>query len=198
MTMKGIGAIILAAGESKRMGSPKMLLPFKDKTVIETVIENVLAAGIEETRVVLGAYRDDILKIIGKYQIGYCVNEDYKTGMLSSVQHGFASLPYGCRAALVMPGDKPMIEPQEIIRVIEAYLDSGKGLVMPVYKKKRGHPLVVDASYFEEVLNLPEAEGLRRLSIIHPDDVYEVKTDDPGVLHDVDTREDYLLAINKI
>ena len=118
--------------------------------------------------------------------------------MLSSVKCGFASLPDGCRAVIVMPGDQPMIEPQEIIRVTDAYHASGKGLVMPVHKKKRGHPLLVDACYFDEVKRIPEEEGLRRLAVIHPDDVLEVQTNDPGVLKDIDTREDYLLAINNI
>lgn len=196
--MKGVSAIILAAGESKRMGSPKMLLPFRNKTVIETVIENVMAAGLEDVILVLGAEMDKIRKFTEKYPVRHCHNENYKSGMLSSVRCGFAFLPAGCRATLVMPGDQPMIKPKEIIRVMEAYRDSGKGLVMPVYKKKRGHPLMVDARYFEEVQEIPEEEGLRRLSVIHPDDVSEVKTDDSGVLNDIDTREDYLLAINKI
>lgn len=196
--MKGISAIVLAAGESRRMGSPKMLLPFRNKTVIETVIENVLGAGVEDVIVVLGAHMDKIKKLTEKYPVRHCHNENYKSGMLSSVRCGFALLQAGCRAALVMPGDQPVIKPKEIIRVMEAYSDSGKGLVMPVYEKKRGHPLMVDARYYEEVKNIPEEEGLRSLSVIHPDDVLEVKTDDPGVLNDIDTREDYLLAINKI
>jgi len=196
--MKGISAIVLAAGESRRMGSPKMLLPFRNKTVIETVIENVLGAGVEDVIVVLGAQMDKIKKFSEKYPVRNCYNDKYRSGMLSSVRCGFALLPADCRAALVMPGDQPMIKPKEIIRVMEAYSDSGKGLVMPVYEKKRGHPLMVDARYYEEVKNIPEEEGLRSLSVIHPDDVLEVKTDDPGVLNDIDTREDYLLAINKI
>lgn len=196
--MKGISAIVLAAGESKRMGSPKMLLPFGDRNVIEKVIENVLEAGVEDVIVVLGAQMDKIKKFSEKYPVRNCYNDKYRSGMLSSVRCGFALLPADCRAALVMPGDQPMIKPKEIIRVMEAYSDSGKGLVMPVYEKKRGHPLMVDARYYEEVKNIPEEEGLRSLSVIHPDDVLEVKTDDPGVLNDIDTREDYLLAINKI
>jgi CTP:molybdopterin cytidylyltransferase MocA len=63
---------------------------------------------------------------------------------------------------------------------------------------RRGHPLVVAARSFEEVKNMSDEGGLRRLSVIHPDDVYEVQTNDPGVLNDIDTREDYLMAINKI
>ena len=67
--MKGISAIVLAAGESKRMGSPKMLLPFGNKTVVETVIENTMAAGIEDVMVVLGSESDEIMKVTGKYPI---------------------------------------------------------------------------------------------------------------------------------
>ena len=197
-TMKNISAIILAAGESKRMGSPKMLLPFGNRTIIETVLDNVIAAGIEDVIVVLGADMRKIRTVIGRRQVRHCYNDNYKTGMLSSVKCGFAFLSAGCDAALVIPGDQPEITPQEIRKVMDACHKSGKGLVMPVYNKKRGHPLLVADRYFEEVKNMSDEGGLRRLSVIHPDDVYEVPTGDPGVLHDIDTREDYLKAINKI
>jgi molybdenum cofactor cytidylyltransferase len=196
--MKNISAIVLAAGESKRMGSPKMLLPFNDRTIIETVLDNVIAAGIEDVIVVLGADMRKIKMVLEKYPIRHCYNDNYRAGMFSSVKCGFAILPAGCNAALVIPGDQPQIAPREISRVVEACHVSGKGLVMPVCNGKRGHPLVVAVRYFEEVKNMSDEGGLRRLSILHPDDVYEVQTNDPGVLHDIDTREDYLLAINKI
>jgi len=190
--MTGIWAIVLAAGESRRMGSPKMMLPFNRTTVIGQVIENVLAAGKIDTLVITGAERDEIMKAINRYPVQHSYNENYSSGMLSSVQCGFAFLPDDCHAALIMPGDQPMISTREITKVIEAWKASGKGIVMPAYDGKRGHPLVVDMKYRAEVLSLPEEEGLRALAARHPDDVLEAETDDPSVLRDIDTREDYL------
>jgi len=191
-------AIVLAAGESRRMGSPKMLLPFNGMTVIEQVITNVQAANPGDILVVLGSGRDEIVRIIAKYAVMNCYNDNFKRGMLSSVQCGFACLPDNYRAALILPGDQPMIAPREITRVIKAWQASGKGIVMPVFKGRRGHPLIVDIKYRDEVLTLPEKDGLRALADYHPDDVQEAETDDPSVLRDIDTREDYLNEINLI
>lgn len=195
--MNGIWAIVLAAGESRRMGSPKMLLPYNDVTVIEQVICNLLDADIDRVVVVLGANRDGIMKLTRSFDVFHCYNEDYKDGMLSSVKCGFYSLPQGCTAALIMPGDQPMTGPGEINRVIRAFLESDKGLVMATHNGKRGHPLIVDMKYADEVLNLPEGEGLRALAAMHPGDVLESDTDDSSVLRDIDTQEDYMNEISK-
>jgi molybdenum cofactor cytidylyltransferase len=195
--MNGIWAIVLAAGESRRMGSPKMLLPYNDMTVIEQVVNNLLDADIDRVVVVLGANREDIMKVTRSYDVFHCYNEDYKGGMLSSVKCGFFSLPQGCTGALIMPGDQPMTGPGEINRVIRTFLESGKGLVMAAHNGKRGHPLIVDMKYADEVLNLPEDEGLRALAARHPEDVLESDTDDSSVLRDIDTQEDYMNEISK-
>jgi molybdenum cofactor cytidylyltransferase len=195
--MNGIWAIVLAAGESGRMGSPKMLLPYNDVTVIEQVILNLLDSDIDRVVVVLGAGREEIMSVTRRYDVFHCYNEDYQTGMLSSVKCGFYSIPRGCTGALIMPGDQPMTGPGEINRVIRTFLESDKGLVMAAHNGKRGHPLIVDMKYADEVLNLPEGEGLRVLAVRHPEDVLESDTDDSSVLRDIDTLEDYMNEISK-
>jgi len=198
LIMRELCAIVLAAGESRRMGSPKMLLPFNGMTVIEQVLTNIQAADTGDILVVLGSGRDEIIRAITKYPVIHCYNKNYKSGMLSSVQCGFASLPDHCRAALILPGDQPMIGPREISRVAHAWKESGKGIVMPVFNGRRGHPLIVDLKYRTEVFSLDGMQGLRVLADLHPDDIYEAETDDPSVLRDIDTREDYLNEINLI
>lgn len=194
--MNGIWAIVLAAGESRRMGSPKMLLPYNDVTVIEQVIRNLMDSDIDRVVVVLGANREEIMTVTRQYDVFHCYNEEYRKGMLSSVKCGFYSLPQGCTGALIMPGDQPMTGPGEINRVIRAFLESDRGLVMAAHNGKRGHPLIVDLKYADEVLNLPEGEGLRLLAQSHPDDVLESDTDDSSVLRDIDTQEDYMNEIS--
>ena len=195
--MTGIWAIVLAAGESKRMGSPKMLLPYNDVTIIEQVIRNLMDSGVDRVVVVVGANREDIMKVTRRYDVFHCYNENYKSGMLSSVKCGFWSLPEGCLAALIMPGDQPMTGPGEISRVISTFAESDKGLVMAAHGGIRGHPLIVDMKYMDEVLSLSDSEGLRALAERHPDDVLESDTDDPSVLRDIDTQEDYMNEISK-
>lgn len=196
--MSEICAIVLAAGESKRMGSPKMLLPYRGATIIETVIQNIASSSVEKILVVLGADRYKILKLISEYPVMHCYNADYKTGMLSSVKCGFSRLPDDYLAALVFPGDQPMIDAQVINIVINAWQETGKGIIIPTYRGKRGHPLLIDRKYTNEIMTLDESEGLRVLAQKNPEDVKEIETDNPLILKDIDTVEDYRNEINRI
>ena len=197
-SMNKIWAIILAAGESKRMKVPKMLLPFNDKTMIEKVIENVTGSEVFNTLVVLGSHKDEIMGSIKHLPVNHCYNENYRDGMLSSVKCGFKNLPGQCKAVLIFPGDQPLIEPFVINKIIAAYRRTGKGIVIPVYKKKRGHPLLVDFRYSSSVDALDSSEGLNSLAQNNPQDVCEVSINSPGIIIDFDTKEDYLNEINRI
>lgn len=195
--MKGIWAIVLAAGESRRMGSPKMMLPYEGMTIIEKVLENVLASDVEKVVTVLGSHKEEVLKVIEKYPVLHCYNSNFKDGMLSSVKCGFEFLPSEFRAAMVLLGDQPMVETSVINKLIKAYNETGKGILVPVFQNKRGHPLMVDKKYRDEIINLDDPEGLKGLLLRHPDDLLEVNTENPSVLDDIDTREDYNNQINK-
>jgi molybdenum cofactor cytidylyltransferase len=195
--MGEIWAIILAAGESKRMKVPKMLLPFHGKTMIEKVVENVAGSEVFRTLVVVGAFRDEILGAISHTGVSSCYNENYRNGMLSSVKCGFRNLPALYDAVVVFPGDQPFIEPDVINSLIEAYRKTGKGIIIPVYRKKRGHPVLISSKYRDAIGSLDENEGLRSLSLMFKEDVSEVKTSSPGILKDFDTKEDYLNELNK-
>ena len=195
--MGEIWGMILAAGESKRMEVPKMLLPFGNLTMIEKVIDNIYASGVKKIIVVLGADHDKILKTIGLKHVIHCYNDNYKEGMLSSVKCGFKSLPDDFKAVMVFPGDMPLITPEIVRKIINSYYQTGKGIVVPVHMKKRGHPLLIDHKYKEEIDKIEPDVGLRSLAGKFRDDLLEVETDDSGVLHDIDTRDDYITAINK-
>jgi molybdenum cofactor cytidylyltransferase len=195
--MGGYWAIILAAGESKRMGFPKMLLQFNGMSMLENVIKNVTASGVDNTLVVLGAEREALTDLVSKTSVEYCFNDNYKEGMLSSVKCGFRNLTSDPEAVLVFQGDQPFISPGIINRIIEGYRSSGKGIVIPVYKGKRGHPLLIDRKYQNEIELLDDREGLRSLSHKFHDDVLEIETDDPGILRDFDTYEEYEKEINQ-
>ena len=196
--MGEIWAVILAAGESKRMGLPKMLLTFSGRTMIEKVITNVSESKIDKIIVVLGAYREALVELISKLPVKYCYNDNYKKGMLSSVQCGFRNLSSVCRAVLVFQGDQPLITSNAINEVIEAYLSSGKGIVIPVYKGRRGHPLLIDIKYRDEIEKLNPDKGLRSLACMFSDDVLEVDTNESGILTDFDTYEQYEKELIKL
>jgi molybdenum cofactor cytidylyltransferase len=184
-------AIILAAGESKRMGSPKMLLDFGGKTMIERVIENITASEIDNIMVVLGAEKDKLIGIVSCHKVSYCYNENYAEGMLSSVKCGIRNLPADYEAVLIFQGDQPFITPEVSGFVINTYRTAGKGIVIPTSRGKRGHPLLIDRKYRAEIDLIDSNLGLRSLAHRFKDDVAEVETSNPGILKDFDTYADY-------
>jgi CTP:molybdopterin cytidylyltransferase MocA len=173
------------------MKTPKMLLPFRGKTMIGTVIDNIKSAGIENIIVVVGAVKDEIIKITGKLSVVHCYNENFREGMLTSVKTGFDNLPDSCDAVLVFPGDQPLIKSESIIKVVDEYFRSRRGIIIPSYEGKRGHPILIDIKYRDEVLKLDNRDGLRALQGKFASDVSEIAVDDPGILKDFDTPEEY-------
>ncbi len=189
-------AVILAAGSSRRMGSQKLLLPFGQNTIIGTVVDNVLNSSVDHVMIVLGANQETIQDSIGNLPVQFCYNKEHEKGMLSSVICGIRALPQEAVAALIFLGDQPGIPPKVTNSVIDAYMEELVGIVIPVHNHRRGHPLLVDMKYRKEIEHLDLEEGLRALRHHFPDDVMEVEVDEPGILVDIDTREDYKNATN--
>lgn len=189
--MRDNWAIILAAGSSRRMGTQKMLLPFGKKTIIETVVDHVLDSGLDHVLVVLGPDPQKIREILADKAVKFCHNTQHEEGMLSSVICGFKALPEEAGTALIYLGDQPNIPAKVTNLVLEAYNEELYGIVIPVYEYRRGHPLLVDMKYRREVEKLDLEQGLRTLRHQFPEDVLEVEVDEPGILLDIDTPEDY-------
>ena len=179
------------------MGSQKLLLPYHDSSMIETVIDNVLGSRIDKVMVVLGSDSDEITRTIGQKPVEICINPQPEKGMLSSVLCGFKAIPEEATAALVYLGDQPNIPPVITNKILEAYNEDLHGIVIPVYNHRRGHPLLVDLKYRRDIYKLDLEQGLRSLMHLFPEDVLEVEVDEPGILVDIDTREDYSNAIKQ-
>ncbi len=190
-------AIILAAGSSTRMGTQKLLLAYNDSTMIETVVDNVLGSMVDKVMVVLGTDSEDITRTIGDKPVEFCHNQHPEKGMLSSVMCGFKALPDDANTVLVYLGDQPNIPPSITNTIIEAYNEELYGIVIPVHDRRRGHPLLVDLKYRRDIFKLDLEKGLRALMHLFPEDVLEVDVDEPGILVDIDTREDYSRAMKQ-
>lgn len=193
--MNEVWAIVLAAGESRRMGQPKMLLPFDSKTIIETVIAAILESQIENILVVVGANQEAVSDTIREMPVQIVFNPDFSTGMLSSVQVGFKSLPQDASAALVLLGDQPSISAGVIDRVCEAFFASKRSIAVPVFHGKRGHPVAIDVKYGDEIQTLLPDVGLRQVLRAHPEEILEVPIDYEGILEDIDNEQDYKRAV---
>lgn len=189
-----VEAIVLAAGESRRMGTGKLTLPFGDSTVLETVLQGLCDAGLEEITVVLGFRQEEITPLLSGMNVGTVVNPHPEQGMLSSIQCGIRNLRNDTEAFLVVPGDQPQLEVATIHALLHSTLVSNKSLFIPTYAGKRGHPLLVRTCWTADILALSLDGGLNRFVAAHPEAVEETPCASPGVLEDLDTPEDYTRA----
>jgi molybdenum cofactor cytidylyltransferase len=184
-------AIVLAAGESRRMGTLKPLLPFGGSTVIETVVGSLLRCPLHEVLVVLGHRAEEIARPLAAYRVRMVMNPDYLTGMLGSVQHGVAAAAPDTEWFVIALGDQPALDAGLTTRLLELAETASAGIVVPSIKGRRGHPLLIHRRYREEIGALPPEIGLRELMRRHPDDLQLVPVEDDAILRDMDTPEEY-------
>jgi molybdenum cofactor cytidylyltransferase len=187
-----ISAIILAAGQSKRMGQPKMVLPWGKLTVIEHVLLTFMNAGIEDLLVVTGGAHEQIENAIASYPVRQIHNEEYAVGeMLSSLQRGLREMQDQTQSALIALGDQPQIKEESIRLLCKIQMESRAKLVVPSFNRRRGHPWLVERSLWGEILVLRPPETLRDFLSNHADQIQYVNMDTPTILADLDTPEDY-------
>ena len=189
---KQIQGLVLAAGSSQRMGTAKQLLPFGEKTILQTVVDVLLTLGLSDIVVVLGHGAERVRDRLGDRKVTLCVNDDYQTGMFSSVLCGVNQMPETADALLMVLGDQPHVEARVGKAVIDAYQLGTAGIVIPTWDGKRGHPALVDLKrYRSEILSLSGDEGLKPVMRGFVADTLEIPVDDSGILRDLDTVEDY-------
>ncbi len=193
-----IWALVLAAGKSERMGTQKLLLPWGGKTVIETVIDNILQAGIDKIMIVLGSHREEITHALHSKPVTVCFNSQFAEGMHTSVIRGFSNIPESAGAALVFLGDQPFIPARVIKMVINSWLSSGKGIVIPTFNGKRGHPTLFDMKFREEIKCLDPINGLQSMIRKFPGEVQEAETNFSEIMRDIDTKNDYFNELDQI
>jgi molybdenum cofactor cytidylyltransferase len=190
-------AVVPAAGSSRRMGVPKLLLPFGETTVAGAVVE-ALRGGGAGTVLLVTAPGDEALRAwAAAAGVAVAVNPEPSRGMLSSIREGIAALGGAAALArrgevlLVSPADLPALRAETVALVLQKREEAGAAFAVPVYRGRRGHPLAVAAERVPEIETLDLAVGLRQLLDRHAGEVLEVETEDPGAVRDVDTPEDY-------
>lgn len=188
-----ISAIVLAAGLSSRMGRPKMLLPWKDTTVLGQVVSTLKDAGVSEIVVVTGANRKSIEDLLPENTARFEYNPDYANGeMLTSVKAGLKALDQKSQAALIALGDQPQVQQHVIERLIEAYRISGSKIVVPSYRMRRGHPWLVDRRLWSQILAVRAPLTLRDFLEEQSGLIEYLTVDNGSILSDLDTLQDYL------
>ncbi|MFN0108162.1 MAG: NTP transferase domain-containing protein [Blastocatellia bacterium] len=189
-----ISGILLAAGESKRMQPDfKPLLKWGKRTVVGECVHQLRSSQLADIFVVLGHRESDIRARLAGTGVQYLVNEDYSEGMLTSVKTGLAALGPNTDAVMIALVDQPMVSAAVINKLIEAYADGSKGIIIPTYHGKHGHPIIISVGYVDEIMTLDETnpEGLRAFINAHKNDLLEAPVESPAVVEDLDTPDDY-------
>ena len=196
MTSK-ITAIVLAAGISKRMGRPKMVLPWGLTSVLGQVVQVIAEAGVHEILVVTGGDKhiveSEILRLTSTFPVRSVFNENYETGgMMSSVQAGVRAISPESNAVLIALGDQPQIKLDTIIQVISCHEKTMAEIVVPSYNKKRGHPILISVDSLPALEAFGESRSLRDYLNSKQDQIEYVDAD-ASILMDIDTPDDYQL-----
>jgi molybdenum cofactor cytidylyltransferase len=200
-----ITAILLAAGESRRMGRPKMLLPWAGRTVLGQVVA-MFSAGLSsnadqridpdnEILVVTGGARElveaELARLAEQFPLRMVYNPNYASGgMVSSIQAGLVALRPGTRAALIGLGDQPQVREETVRHIYTAFIQTESALIIPSFQSRRGHPWLAKSSLWPEILALPASTNPRQFMDAHADQIEYVAAD-ASILQDLDTPEDY-------
>jgi len=187
-----IGAVVLAAGRSQRMGRPKMTLPWGDTTVIGQVVRVLLSSAAAEVIVVTGGNSEGVEAALNNLPVRTIFNPDYANGeMLLTLQLGLAMLSDEMEAALVVLGDQPQIDEVVVQSLITNYVNGTHSLVVPSYQKRRGHPWLIARQLWKTLLDLRPPASMRDFLNQHVADLHYVNVNTPAILQDLDTPEDY-------
>lgn len=185
--------IVLAAGASSRMGSPKALLsvPKAGQSFLRRVIETAMAAGASPVLVVLGHHAEAIRAATPLDDVQIVENPHPERGMLSSLKCALMALPEHVDAVLAWPVDHPLVRASAVHTLLEAQVRHPGKAIVPRFDGRGGHPTLFPRTLFAGLLGLPDEAGARGLFDRQPLAVVRVDVDDPGVVHDVDTPKDY-------
>jgi molybdenum cofactor cytidylyltransferase len=187
----GVAAVVLAAGMSRRMGTPKQLLRIAGKTVLEHTLNNVRESAVDEIVLVLGFAADAVEKDISTQGIKVVRNAGYEQGMGTSLRTGLAAVDPEAKAALIVLADQPFVQPATLNQLIEYHQSARPQIVIPTFRGFRGNPVLLDRSIFPELRELSGDVGCRAIFGSHTENIRKLAVNDAGILLDLDSREDF-------
>lgn len=179
------------------MARPKQLLPLGNSTVLERAVDSILDSRIDEVIVVAGYLASEMANLLANRPVKIVVNPDYHRGMSTSIVSGLSLVSESSKAVMIALADQPYIDSLIVNQLIEAHTTSNKGITLPVYKGKRGHPVIFDIKYKDELRALEGDVGGRQIINKHLEDVLEVAVNNDSVLVDIDTTNMYRRLKNR-
>jgi molybdenum cofactor cytidylyltransferase len=191
MTPSGVSAVLLAAGESRRMGAFKQLLRINDSTFVERCVDTLLSSKVDEVVVVTGHRSEEVKSALGERRVRFAHNDQYQLGMSSSIVKGVSELSPTVRACLIALADQPLIPVNVIDSLIEAFQNRGGLILIPRFQGRRGHPVIIDLSLKNELARIDPAQGLREMVNKHLSETTMVDVSTESILLDFDFPRDY-------
>jgi molybdenum cofactor cytidylyltransferase len=186
-----IGAVVLAAGASSRMGSNKLLAQVEGKPMAKRVVDAVLGSKASPVIVVTGNKAEAVREALAGCGVAFVDNPDFSTGLSSSLKLGLKALPENCGGAVIVLGDMPAVTPALIDQLIAAFNPTeGRAICVATHAGKRGNPVLFARRFFEEIESIEGDVGARGLIGAYPELVCEVEADSDAPLIDIDTPED--------
>ena len=192
--MTTISAVLLAAGESRRMqGVNKLGLPIGNIPLLRHTVQTLLASRLQELIVVLGHEADTLRPLVESLPTTLVYNKNYREGQMTSVHMGLASLTQQCDAVMVCLADQPLLTPEDINSLIDAFAKHGNStVVVPTYQGKRGNPIILADKHREVILSGKHNLGCKRFIERNPQLVTTIEMPTNHVVVDMDTLEDYV------
>jgi molybdenum cofactor cytidylyltransferase len=186
-----IAPIILAAGDSARMGYPKALLPIGTDTFLTRILGVLRDAGTQPATVILGKAASVIQESIRDWPANIYINQDPGRGQLSSIQLALSHLSGKFTAAMIWPVDQPAISVDLVRNLVQVFITSGSQIACPVFGNRRGHPAIFHQTLFQEFMDAPLEHGPKGIILRHQDSISTVVTEEPASVEDIDTPSQY-------
>jgi CTP:molybdopterin cytidylyltransferase MocA len=191
--------VVLAAGEARRMGHRlKALLPLQGSTFLEVIVHAMVEAGADECLVVTGYEHERLRASVRIPEARFLVNEDWKSGQLSSLQTAVRALSPESEGMLFTPADHPLVEVSSYRLLIECWREHRDRMVIPRYEGRKGHPAIFPSRLYGPLLHDELQGGARDLIYREKERVLFVSVKDPGVIDDIDTPDDYRRLVGEL
>ena len=195
---KKIAAIVLAAGQSQRMGEQnKLLLKIEDQSVIQEVVNNLEQSEVDQIFVVIGHEEERVRNELKDRQVTFIHNPEYAGGLSTSLRMALSALPADFAGVLVCLGDMPFVRSEQIDALINSFdADLQHNICVPTYHGKRGNPVLWGRRYYQEMMEVRGDVGAKHMIGDYEEHVIEVEVDDAGVVADLDTPESYAMLVS--
>ena len=192
-----IAAVVLAAGQSKRMRRTKQLLPLGGSTILGRVIETFRESKVDRIVLVVGSGSAAVKRSLDLAGVKTVTNRAFRGGMSGSLKAGLQEIQAEADAVIVALGDQPFVSPKTVDLLIQAYLREKPAVVLPLYRGRRGNPVLFDRSLFGELLGITGDVGAKSVVRRNESELLEVEVEDEGVVIDIDTPADYANGISR-